>query len=118
MVSGSLLVALYTLSDFGAVSLMRYESFTWAIYQQYSRLLRQDGRRDALSGTGWVGVSGTYRRRTRPWKEPLLSLFLRRRTRTVGDQVEEVATSLGSLRLVCGDCCPWIADGGVYPTGS
>ena len=35
MVSGSLLVALYTLSDFGAVSLMRYESFTWAIYQQY-----------------------------------------------------------------------------------
>ena len=35
MISGSLLVALYTLSDFGAVSLMRYESFTWAIYQQY-----------------------------------------------------------------------------------
>ncbi len=35
MVSGGLLVALYTLSDFGAVSLMRYESFTWAIYQQY-----------------------------------------------------------------------------------
>lgn len=35
MVSGGLLVALYALSDFGAVSLMRYESFTWAIYQQY-----------------------------------------------------------------------------------
>lgn len=33
--SGSLLVSLYTLSDFGAVSLMRYETFTWAIYQQY-----------------------------------------------------------------------------------
>ena len=33
--SGSLLVGLYTLSDFGAVSLMRYETFTWAIYQQY-----------------------------------------------------------------------------------
>lgn len=33
--SGSLLVALYTLSDFGAVSLLRYETFTWAIYQQY-----------------------------------------------------------------------------------
>ncbi len=33
--AGSLLVALYTLSDFGAVSLMRYETFTWAIYQQY-----------------------------------------------------------------------------------
>ena len=33
--SGGLLVGLYTLSDFGAVSLMRYETFTWAIYQQY-----------------------------------------------------------------------------------
>ncbi len=33
--AGSLLVALYTLSDFGAVSLMRYETFTFAIYQQY-----------------------------------------------------------------------------------
>ncbi len=33
--AGSLLVALYTLSDFGAVSLMRYQTFTWVIYQQY-----------------------------------------------------------------------------------
>ena len=32
---GALLVALYTLSDFGAVSLLRYETFTWAIYVQY-----------------------------------------------------------------------------------
>lgn len=33
--SGGLLVGLYTLADFGAVSLLRYETFTWAIYQQY-----------------------------------------------------------------------------------
>ena len=33
--AGSLLVGLYTLSDFGAVSLMRYPSFTWVIFQQY-----------------------------------------------------------------------------------
>ena len=33
--SGALLVALYTLRDFGAVSLLRYETFTWAIYLQY-----------------------------------------------------------------------------------
>ena len=33
--AGSLLVALYTLSDFGAVSLLRYETFTWAIFLQY-----------------------------------------------------------------------------------
>lgn len=34
--SGALLVALYTLSDFGAVSLFDYETFTWAIYQQFN----------------------------------------------------------------------------------
>jgi iron(III) transport system permease protein len=33
--AGSLLVALYTLHDFGAVSLMRYQAFTQAIYLQY-----------------------------------------------------------------------------------
>ena len=35
MAAGALLVALYTLRDFGAVSLLRYETFTWAIYLQY-----------------------------------------------------------------------------------
>lgn len=33
--AGSLLVALYVLSDFGAVALMRYEVFTWVIYGAY-----------------------------------------------------------------------------------
>jgi len=35
ILSGSLLVTLYTLSDFGAVSLLRYKTFTWSIYTQY-----------------------------------------------------------------------------------
>ncbi len=34
--AGGLLVALYTLSDFGAVSLLRFDSFTRVIYLQYS----------------------------------------------------------------------------------
>ena len=34
--AGSLLILLYTLSDFGAVSLLRFNSFTRAIYLQYS----------------------------------------------------------------------------------
>jgi iron(III) transport system permease protein len=38
--AGALLVALYTLSDFGAVSLLRYETFTWAIYIQYGAVDR------------------------------------------------------------------------------
>lgn len=33
--AGAVLTALYTLSDFGAVSLLRYETFTWAIFVQY-----------------------------------------------------------------------------------
>jgi iron(III) transport system permease protein len=35
IIAGALLVALYTLSDFGAVSLLRFNSFTRAIYVQY-----------------------------------------------------------------------------------
>jgi len=35
MTSGGLLVALYALSDFGAVSLLRFDSFTRAIFFQY-----------------------------------------------------------------------------------
>ncbi len=34
--AGGLLVALYTLSDFGAVSLMRFDAFTRVIYAQYA----------------------------------------------------------------------------------
>ncbi len=33
--AGSLLIALYVLSDFGAVSMLRYDTFTRAIYVQY-----------------------------------------------------------------------------------
>lgn len=39
--AGGLLVALYTLSDFGAVSLLRYETFTWAIFTQYEGSLNR-----------------------------------------------------------------------------
>lgn len=34
--AGALLVALYVLSDFGAVATMRYEAFTWVIYGAYN----------------------------------------------------------------------------------
>ena len=39
MAAGALLVALYTLSDFGAVSLLRFNAFTHAIYVQYTGAL-------------------------------------------------------------------------------
>ena len=33
--TGALLVALYVLSDFGAVATMRYDAFTWVVYSSY-----------------------------------------------------------------------------------
>lgn len=39
IIAGCLLVSLYTLSDFGAVSLMRYNTFTWTIYQQFGSVV-------------------------------------------------------------------------------
>ncbi|HXV41433.1 MAG TPA: ABC transporter permease subunit, partial [Anaerolineae bacterium] len=43
ILAGGLLVALYTLSDFGAVSLLRFNSFTRAIYIQYGASLDRSG---------------------------------------------------------------------------
>lgn len=40
ILAGALLVALYTLSDFGAVSFLNYKTFTWAIYLQYGTINR------------------------------------------------------------------------------
>ena len=39
ILAGGLLTALYTLSDFGAVAMMRYETFTWSIFIQYGSAL-------------------------------------------------------------------------------
>ena len=46
--AGGVLVALYTLSDFGAVSLLGYETFTWAIYLQYETFARSQAAALAL----------------------------------------------------------------------
>ena len=35
IIYSGLLVGLYVISDFGAVSLLRYKTFTWSIYNQY-----------------------------------------------------------------------------------
>lgn len=46
--SGGLLVALYTLRDFGAVALMRYDTFTRVIYVQYQSFDRSQAAFPAL----------------------------------------------------------------------
>jgi len=39
ILAGTLLVSLYVLSDFGAVSLLRYKTFSWSIFIQYGTAL-------------------------------------------------------------------------------
>ncbi|SFO20300.1 iron(III) transport system permease protein [Pseudonocardia ammonioxydans] len=41
--AGTLLAALYTLSDFGAPALLRYESFTWAVQAAYEGTVDRTG---------------------------------------------------------------------------
>jgi len=63
---GSLLVALYVLSDFGAVSLMRYDSLTRAIYVQYKSLFdRTPAAVLALVLVGLTAVALVLELRTR-----------------------------------------------------
>lgn len=71
--AGGLLVALYTLSDFGAVSLLRYETFTWAIFTQYEGSLNRT-LGAALSmvlivvALALVGMEGFSRTRSRYYR--------------------------------------------------
>jgi iron(III) transport system permease protein len=71
--AGALLVALYTLSDFGAVSMMRYDTFTRAIFTQYRASL--DRSVAAVLGLVLVGLTlvvlggeGFTRRATRSYQ--------------------------------------------------
>ncbi len=56
---GSLLVVLYTISDFGAVSIVRYNTMTLGIFNAFSALLDQRGRAAALS-TVLVGLAFSF----------------------------------------------------------
>ncbi|MDZ4763944.1 MAG: iron ABC transporter permease [Chloroflexota bacterium] len=53
--AGIVLTALYTLSDFGAVSLMRYDAFTRVIYSQYTSSF--DRERAALLALILIGLT-------------------------------------------------------------
>jgi iron(III) transport system permease protein len=55
LLTGSLLVALYTLSDFGGVSIVRYNTFTLSIYNAYRSLFD----RSMAAGLSTVLVFGT-----------------------------------------------------------
>ena len=50
ILAGVLLVSLYVLSDFGAVSLLKYKTFSWSIF---IRVISNRGR----SLRGWLGTT-------------------------------------------------------------
>lgn len=94
IIAGALLVALYTLSDFGAVSLLRYQTFTWAIFLQFESAL--DVAAAAALSLVLVILA-------------LLILFLESATRgraryyrtTPGSARHRPSVELGRLRWVC-----------------
>ncbi|MCL4860721.1 MAG: iron ABC transporter permease [Caldilineaceae bacterium] len=67
--AGGLLVALYTLRDFGAVALMRYDTFTRVIYVQYQSFDRSQAALLALVLVAvtliFVGLEARIQRRAR-----------------------------------------------------
>ena len=70
LAAGGLLTGLYTLSDFGAVSLLQYETFTWAIFIQYESALDRTLGAGlslvlAVLALGWVGLELVSRGRGR-----------------------------------------------------
>ena len=70
--AGGLLVALYTLSDFGVVSLLRYETFTWAIFIEYESTLDRNPGCGHVSGLSSSGVGHRGRGGIHPGPFPLL----------------------------------------------
>lgn len=81
IVAGALLVALYTLSDFGAVSLLQFDSFSRAIYVQYRGAFNRDYAAALalllvaltavlLGGETWMRGRGRYHRSTAGVAQP------------------------------------------------
>jgi iron(III) transport system permease protein len=78
LASGSLLVALYVLSEFGAVSMLRYQTFTRAIYTQFA------GRLDtgpALFLAGLLSIAALVLVLAQQWARGRAALYTPRPTR-------------------------------------
>lgn len=118
--AGALLVALYTLSDFGAVSLLGYETFTWAIFIQYETTFD----RTAASALSLVLIAvalgillldsatharGRYHRSTSGAVRPVSNLSLGRWRWPAAIGVGTLVTSAVIAPL--GVLCFWVARG-------
>jgi iron(III) transport system permease protein len=79
LLTGMLLISLYVISDFGTVALMRYRTFTVAIYNQFSGGIDRSAAAilsfvlialtvPLLVGEGWLNNRGARYSTTAPWK--------------------------------------------------
>ena len=96
--AGALLVALYVLSDFGVVSLMRYEALTRAIFLQYRSLF--DRTPAAVLSLVLVGLTA--------WSSP---------SSGASAQAADATGSRRVQRVVPGRS-PWAAGGGRHSRGA
>ena len=92
ILSGGILVALYTLSDFGAVSILRYKTFTWAIYNQYNVSFNQETAAILsvllfLVATGFLFTEGVFRGKSRYYRT------------SSGSARSQTVTELGSWQI-------------------
>ena len=117
--AGMLLVALYTLSDFGAVSLMRFDAFTRVVYAQYAG--RVDRTPAAVLAVLLIGIALVVllaERRTRGRaayhtnrpSRPAAPMPLTRTGRTWGT-IGLGALALISLALPLGTLVTWVVRG-------
>lgn len=114
--AGVLLAALYTLSDFGAVSLVGFDSFTNVIYAQYAgRLDRTPAMVLAVMlvvlALGVLWAAGRFRRGRRfvprPVARPTRLMSLSRAQRT-GAYAALSLVGVGSLGLPVGTLVTWL----------
>lgn len=99
---GALLVALYVLSDFGAVAAMRYEVFTWVIYGAY-RAGFNPSRAAVLSTVLLMAALALtiVEARIRSTRDTFrLGAGVRRRTDSHGNVGATVAASIGTVLIV------------------
>jgi iron(III) transport system permease protein len=99
LASSALLVALYVMSEFGAVSMLRYETFTRAIYTQFS------GRLDtgpAMFLAGLLSMAALVVILVQQWARGRAALYSNRPTRPARKRHLDRAGRVGAWALLGG----------------
>jgi iron(III) transport system permease protein len=124
VLTGALLVSLYVLSDFGTVALLRFRTFTVAIYNQFAGEIDRSGAAilsfvlvamtlPLLAGEAWANRRGRRYVRQAAWKPRRLLSLGRWRWAAFGLVSLAATLSLGLPLLVLGS---YTLKGWLWPT--